>query len=364
MVNSSVCTAQFESMNATRVVGADLASAYASRKEERKMRSYTFLFVACQLSLLVAGSSFAADYINARFDNLTTTVGLNDDFNDGVIDTALWTVEKARVGYGIWRLARCDPPPFIAASEQGGELEIAGYTCEYFDYSRVLVSKETYSGPLTLEVDLISLSGSGSQWGAGPAIVKDDFSAIQLLQSVHHWMAWPAGQYVFSWRARYSCISGTPGCPESPGWQGTPEIGYGEVFGPGALTFPIRFKIVFDGTSTFTLYWKMGAVEYQSTQVAPEVYDSYRIVLHGSARLGDTPLPPECFDGLDNDGNGCADYPTDTGCSSASDPTEAGGSCNPPAIPDLTISGLATLVLCLIFAGGLFLALRKAQAHH
>jgi len=35
----------------------------------------------------------------------------------------------------------------------------------------------------------------------------------------------------------------------------------------------------------------------------------------------------QCEDGLDNDGNGCADYPYDSGCDSASDNDESGGVC-------------------------------------
>jgi len=35
----------------------------------------------------------------------------------------------------------------------------------------------------------------------------------------------------------------------------------------------------------------------------------------------------QCSDGIDNDGNGCSDYPADTGCSSLSDTTESGGTC-------------------------------------
>ena len=34
-----------------------------------------------------------------------------------------------------------------------------------------------------------------------------------------------------------------------------------------------------------------------------------------------------CSDGVDNDGNGCADYPSDLGCSSPGDNTESGGTC-------------------------------------
>ncbi|MFH0951762.1 MAG: hypothetical protein V1838_01085 [Patescibacteria group bacterium] len=46
---------------------------------------------------------------------------------------------------------------------------------------------------------------------------------------------------------------------------------------------------------------------------------------------------PECADGIDNDGNGCADYPEDSGCSVAIDWDESGGACGdttPP--PDVT----------------------------
>gem|GEM_PF-603943 len=35
----------------------------------------------------------------------------------------------------------------------------------------------------------------------------------------------------------------------------------------------------------------------------------------------------QCNDGIDNDANGCSDYPIDTGCSSASDTSESGGTC-------------------------------------
>ncbi len=37
-----------------------------------------------------------------------------------------------------------------------------------------------------------------------------------------------------------------------------------------------------------------------------------------------------CNDGIDNDLNGCADFPADTGCSSSVDSVESGGTCVPP----------------------------------
>ena len=137
------------------------------------MRSYSTLLLMCIVALMPIDRVLATDdYVSARFDNLSTNVGLNDNFDDGVIDPSIWSVEQARVGYGIWQLSRCDPATFIAASEVGGELQFAGYTCEYFDYSRVLVSKNAFSGPFTAQVTVTSLSGSGTQWGAGLAIVK------------------------------------------------------------------------------------------------------------------------------------------------------------------------------------------------
>jgi hypothetical protein len=41
-----------------------------------------------------------------------------------------------------------------------------------------------------------------------------------------------------------------------------------------------------------------------------------------------------CSDGIDNDGDGCADFPLDLGCTSPSDPSETGGGCQiPPSVP-------------------------------
>jgi len=44
--------------------------------------------------------------------------------------------------------------------------------------------------------------------------------------------------------------------------------------------------------------------------------------------ISETP-PPECSDGIDNDGNGHIDYPADTGCESAADNDESGGQQQP-----------------------------------
>lgn len=41
------------------------------------------------------------------------------------------------------------------------------------------------------------------------------------------------------------------------------------------------------------------------------------------------PANPECSDGADNDTNGCFDFPNDSGCTSASDNDESGGTCAP-----------------------------------
>jgi len=64
------------------------------------------------------------------------------------------------------------------------------------------------------------------------------------------------------------------------------------------------------------------------------------------------PDTPECSDGIDNDGNGCADYPTDTGCSSSQDNSESGGSCQPNgAAPTLTPYGLGILISLVLATG-------------
>jgi len=325
------------------------------------MKNYSFILLVCLISLLWSKSASGADFVDARFDNLTTSLGLSDNFDDGVIDPAIWSIEKARVGYGIWKLFRCDPPPFIAASEQGGELRISGYTCEYYDYCRVLVSQQTFSGPFTLEVDLTSLSGSGTQWGAGISIVKDDFSAIQVIQSVGHWQGWTAGHYAFQWIARHSCIDGTPGCPASPGGLGTPEIGYGFAKDPGPVTLPIKLRVVYDGGTEFILYWNMAGVDYQYTHNAPEIYDTYRIVLHGGARLGDG-TGAACGNAVCESGENSCNCPNDCGPTSCGDGCCGGGENSSncpedcvvgPSIPTMTGWSAVVLALVLLVGGAL-----------
>jgi alpha-tubulin suppressor-like RCC1 family protein len=217
--------------------------------------------------------------------SMPSTPTLEDNFDDGVIDTSKWSVEVARPGYGIWKLPELGPP-FIQATEGSGELRLAGNGHDYYDYGRLLISKNTFSGSFTLEVELTSLSGSGTQWGANVAIVKDDFTAIQLLQGVHRWYEWPTDYHYFGWQARESCIDGTPGCPTSPGGSGTGGYSDGEARAPGLISLPIKLTIVYDGQTQFNLYWEMGGQVYEATHNSPEVYDHYRIAIGAAARLG------------------------------------------------------------------------------
>jgi len=218
-------------------------------------------------------------------DIFYATPGFVDNFDDGVIDTSLWSVEVAREGYGIWKLPEL-PPPFIQATEESGQLRFSGNSYAYFDYARALITKDSFSGSFTLEVDLTSLSGSGGNWGADVVIVKDDFTAIQVLQDAAHWSGEPGNYYAFNWIASGSCIDGTPGCPTSPGGSGTPGHSGGEVRAPSATTFPIKLKVVYNGDTEFRLYWDMSGDIYEYTYNAPEVYDTYRVVLCGAAQLG------------------------------------------------------------------------------
>jgi len=67
---------------------------------------------------------------------------------------------------------------------------------------------------------------------------------------------------------------------------------------------------------------------------------------------------PACSDGIDNDGDGCTDYPYDLGCTSAQDNSEAEGGCPPPMIPSLTTYGI--IILAILTAGtGIWGLLRK-----
>jgi len=50
---------------------------------------------------------------------------------------------------------------------------------------------------------------------------------------------------------------------------------------------------------------------------------------------------PQCRDGLDNDANGCFDYPTDFGCTNSNDTMESGGTCL-DTTPSVRSNGLPT----------------------
>ena len=65
---------------------------------------------------------------------------------------------------------------------------------------------------------------------------------------------------------------------------------------------------------------------------------------------GVCPPPTQCSDGLDNDSNGCADYPNDTGCLNSSDDDESGGNC--PIIQDYDLSSSGSLSATIIKDSG------------
>ena len=223
---------------------------------------------------------------------------LEDNFDDGVIDESIWSIEVARVGYGIWKIMEYGTsPPFITASEENGKLRLSGYGYSYYNYDRVLISKMAFSGAFTLEVEMTSLTGSGTGYGGGIVIVKDDFTAMHLIQSVGYWYAWPSDYRDFGYLAVESVIDGTPEAPPSPGGVGTPHLGEGQVKAPGPVTYPIKLKCIYNGINEFKLYWIMDDQTYQTTYISPETFDTYRIAIFADARLGEDYVDAE-FDNL------------------------------------------------------------------
>jgi hypothetical protein len=78
-----------------------------------------------------------------------------------------------------------------------------------------------------------------------------------------------------------------------------------------------------------------GAAWPSSYQLKP-VWTFVKGVLAKQPALGGSGT--DCNDGLDNDGDKLIDYPKDTGCASASDPTETPGTAKPDAgAPDATV---------------------------
>jgi len=223
---------------------------------------------------------------------------LEDNFDDGVIDSSIWSSEVARVGYGIWKIREYGTsPPFITASEENGKLRLSGYGYSYYNYDRVLISKRAFSGAFSLEVEMTSLTGSGTGYGGGIVIVKDDFTAMHLIQSVGYWFEWPSDYRDFGYLVVESVIDGTPGAPPSPCGTGTPHLGEGQVKAPGPVTYPIKLKCIYDGINQFKLYWIMGDQTFQTTYISPETFDTYRIVIFADARLGEDYVDAE-FDNL------------------------------------------------------------------
>lgn len=56
---------------------------------------------------------------------------------------------------------------------------------------------------------------------------------------------------------------------------------------------------------------------------------------------------PQCNDGIDNDNNGCADFPTDFGCESLSDSEELGGTCAQASAPNCENTAFVPKILKL-----------------
>ena len=85
-------------------------------------------------------------------------------------------------------------------------------------------------------------------------------------------------------------------------------------------------------TASATCTTSGGLVWCQSTQYSPSDTDTTYLSLNCS-NCGEAPLPAQCNDGQDNDGNGCADS-SDTGCTGSTDTSESGGNCIVPITPE------------------------------
>jgi hypothetical protein len=103
---------------------------------------------------------------------------------------------------------------------------------------------------------------------------------------------------------------------------------------PGAIA-PIATK---DGTASGrNILLQNGASEAVEVELANAFGKTY-ILASDLGYIPADPLrqpPPQCSDGIDNDGNGLVDYPADPGCAFANDDSELGGSYEQGASPPL-----------------------------
>lgn len=82
--------------------------------------------------------------------------------------------------------------------------------------------------------------------------------------------------------------------------------------------FALRFRVTLPST---TDDFRLDDVIVSGTPMTPPA--PFSVSMIGS-------VPPQCADGSDNDGNGAADYPRDTGCNDSLDNNESGGVLNIP----------------------------------
>jgi len=119
------------------------------------------------------------------------------------------------------------------------------------------------------------------------------------------------------------------------------------------MTYSGTTTSAFDGSITYKIFKSNGDNSFEEigTQTVQSKYSYFigagdydvdgknEIYLRGTNELTQIyesniePSSYECSDGIDNDGNGCADYPADSGCSDSNDIIESGGSCPAPVPP-------------------------------
>ncbi|MFZ2763879.1 MAG: peptidoglycan-binding domain-containing protein [Minisyncoccia bacterium] len=147
-----------------------------------------------------------------------------------------------------------------------------------------------------------------------------------------------------------------PGCTseddntESPNPGNPPALTVSLSANPTSITQGASSTLSWTSTNTniCNAGWTTATSTSGTQSVSPTATTTYSITCgNGNATSTATttvnvvvspPSPPQCDDGIDNDGDGFIDHPADPGCTNEDDNTEAPNPGNPPTPPTVSVS--------------------------
>ena len=119
--------------------------------------------------------------LTAQFANAAIITSLTDDFNGTSVDLTKWNITNRG-------LENNGPAGYNVPSETGGTLTLGGTTSGTYWYGSSLESVNSFSSaaPTLVEVDRVSLSGSGSAWRLSLWLYGDSGNFIHFAENTEN----------------------------------------------------------------------------------------------------------------------------------------------------------------------------------